>query len=588
MKSMLHVLVLLAFGLVSCASTHTDPPSMTQNREIALFAALAEMPKADDMTVLTVASQYLASHREHEGQAFFARLSASNPERPLFRSLEGVMQARVANDIALLKRVAWVEDAIRKLDEGAEREPVLGRYLRGLVFAVLPERFGKREVGVADLRATSIERIPFSAARGIRDALAGTPSNLLADASITQREGFRFEPPHLTKVAPNVYLAEGYDFCTFAFLVDPEGVVAVDAGTTEANATAALAALRREVTTAPIRHVLFTHAHWDHVGGARRLVQETPASPLAQVWATDRFPGHLARIRDARNPYRAGFWGTDPIPLEVAVDHQVATETALRVGSLDLVLSPGPSGETSDALWIHDRAHGLLFVGDAFMPYVGPPFGGEGSTSGYIEAAQAAQRHPATRLVHGHAPLTRYWTKEAMPGLATALVSLRDHVLPLIDGAQPLADALHESFVPPSLAGTPAARMPFGVVHDTFVQRLYRERAGYWESDGTGMDAFTAREWSTTIDLLAGRHASTFVDVTRDLVRRGDAAMALRVADLGLLAHPGSADLRAARGDALAMLQARYQQVNPFRYIVYSTMRGVDVPPVLPESPRSR
>lgn len=64
--------------------------------------------------------------------------------------------------------------------------------------------------------------------------------------------------------------------------------------------------------------------------------------------------------------------------------------------------------------------------------------------------------------------------------------------------------------------------------------------------------------------------------------------MALRVADLGLLSHPESADLRAARSDALAMLQARYQQVNPFRYIVYSTMRGVDVPPVRPESNPAR
>ena len=46
-------------------------------------------------------------------------LFAEQPARaPFFRALQGIMQARVAREVPLLKRVAWVEDAIRKLDEG--------------------------------------------------------------------------------------------------------------------------------------------------------------------------------------------------------------------------------------------------------------------------------------------------------------------------------------------------------------------------------------------------------------------------------------------------------------------------------------
>ena len=589
-------LVALTVWLAGCASTLGGPAPLTQNREIETYSTLAAFPGAEDMVVLTAASQYLAAHREHDGLDLFGRLAHRDPDRALFRSLEGVMQARVAGDIALLERVRWVEDAMAKLDDGAKRAPLLGRYLRGLVFADLPDRFAKTDAAIADLEATrrDVAKLPFAAERGVIAALAkayvrkgdprarmladraGDDPGLLADASVSMDVGFRFEAPHLVRAADGVYLAEGFDFCTIAFLIDAEGVVVIDAGTTEANAGRALAALRT-VTKAPVRHVIFTHAHWDHVGGAKSVIE-----PGAEVWASDRFSADLLRIRDAHNPFRRAFWGTDPIGLEVRVDHPVAAETELRLGALDLVLVPGPSGETDDALYIHDRGHRILFVGDAFMPYVGAPFVAEGSGRGYIDAAAFVQRFDVDRLVHGHAALTRYWTKDAMPGLGRALEEVRAHVVAGIGDARPLADLLHDDLVPSSLRASPASAMAFAVTRDTFVQRVYREHAGYWAADGSGMDEFTAAEWARTLDLLGGGSSSAFVRAADDLLDRGDAPMALRLIDAGLGAHSGDVALGARRRRALAMLQARYQQVNPFRFIVYSGWSGRPVPPVHP------
>jgi len=588
------ILVGLALALAGCSSTLANEPALTQNRGIETFGRLASLPGAEDMVVLTAASQYLAAHREHDGMAFFAQLAEAHRERPLFRSLEGVMQARVASDIALLKRVAWVNSAIQKLDEGARREPVLGRYLRGLVFAGLPARFEKAAVAIADLEATrrDLERLPFAAERGVMHALAkayeaigdrraadlrrraGSIEDLLADASVSHEAGFRFEPPRLVREADGVYLAEGYDFSTIAFLVDSEGVIVIDAGTTEANAARALKALRG-VTQAPVKHVIFTHAHWDHVGGARSVIE-----PGAQVWANERFPEALVRIRDAHNPFRTAFWGTDPIPLQVSVDHAVAQETELSLGALKLTILPGASGETADALYVYDHGHALLFVGDAFMPYTGVPFASEGSSSGYLEATLAVQRFPVKKLIHGHPPLTRYWTKEAMPGLERALSAVRDHTLAALHDARPLADVLHDNFIPATLSATPAAAMPFGVTRDLFVQRIYRERAGYWSADGTGMDEFSNEEWGNAFDLIGGRNETAFVNACSDLLSRGDASMALRLSDLGLRKYPSSNALRDNRARALQLLQARYQQINPFRFIVYSGWSGHDVPAV--------
>src|SRR6185312_13866660 len=126
-------------------------------------------------------------------------------------------------------------------------------------------------------------------------------------------------------------------------------------------------------------------------------------------------------------------------------------------GGLDLVVLPAHSGETPDALFVQDRKHDLLFVGDAFMPYVGAPFVAEGSPEGYLGAIeQVLDLHPR-RLIHGHTPLTAVFTMEAMPGMRDAMGALYQHSLAAARAARPLPEVLHDAFLPGSLRAAPAA-----------------------------------------------------------------------------------------------------------------------------------
>ena len=68
------------------------------------------------------------------------------------------MQASSAAEIPLLRRAAWVEEGVVKLDRGADADPVVGRFVRGLVLADLPERFGKAKQAVTDLEASLAAR----------------------------------------------------------------------------------------------------------------------------------------------------------------------------------------------------------------------------------------------------------------------------------------------------------------------------------------------------------------------------------------------------------------------------------------------
>jgi glyoxylase-like metal-dependent hydrolase (beta-lactamase superfamily II) len=591
----------LWLGASSCSGGPSVRAPLTQHRELEGLMQLAAYPNSETATVLLAMQQFLATHGEWQGFDFFGRLAEEQPaRRTLFRSLQAVMQARVADDVFLLRRVAWVKDAIAKLDEGAAADPLLGRFARGLVFSELPGRFGKARQAVDDLEACLARKdeFPFPLDRGMLAALAtayralgdddrsralmaraglegegaGGPQ-ILGDMSVDPASGFRFSGKRFVSEGDGVFVAEGYDFANLSFIVTRTFVVAIDAGTTERTARDAVSELRK-VTTAPIRYVILTHGHWDHAGGLS-AVREPGSTVIAQAG----FPVELARSRAYDPPFRY-FFGSGPLTLDVRPDHLVASRETLVDGDLDLELIPVRGGETDDALFIHDRKHDLLFVGDAFMPYLGAPFVAEGSPQGYLDAIATVLQIRPRRLVHGHPPLTAFFTMEAMPGLLDALTALHDRTAAAAHVARPLADVLHDDFIPPGLRSAPQAASPYLVARDTFVQRTYATEAGYWQSNGEGVDQFTRGEWAAALDLLGGGNPASFVRVVDDLARRGDALLALRIADTGLVRYPQSAPLGASRARVLRDLQERYAQLNPFRFILYSEWSGRSLSPV--------
>ena len=218
--------------------------------------------------------------------------------------------------------------------------------------------------------------------------------------------------------------------------------------------------------------------------------------------------------------------------------------------------------------------------GDAFMPYVGAPFVAEGSPQGYLDAMSMVLQIRPRRLIHGHPPLTAFFTMEAMPGLLDAMTALHDRTVSAAHVARPLADVLHDEFIPPGLRSAPKAALPYLIARDTFVQRTYATEAGYWQSNGEGVDQFTRGEWAAALDLLGGGGDGSFVRVVDDLTRRGDAPLALRIADIGLVRYPASTSLAASRARVLHDLRERYAQTNPFRFILYSEWSARGLPPV--------
>src|SRR5262244_2382703 len=294
--------IAVGVGLLAGSRSAAADRPIVPDLEVEALKEAVRWPKADVVTVMMLAGRLMAGRRDVEGLAYFHDRAASEPGRGLFLALEGVFQARQAERVSLFRRVAWVNDAVSKLDRAVALEPGLPRYLRGVVLAGLPERFGKAQTAVEDLTwvLDNRERFPVGLRRGAyyglaqayttldreaqaRDALArsgasrldATQPVFIADYSVSARDGFRFRPPRLVEFAPGIHVAQGFDFGDIGFVSTGDGIVAIDAGTTEDTARRALQALRR-VTSRPITHVILTHAHWDHIGGLGALLESNP------------------------------------------------------------------------------------------------------------------------------------------------------------------------------------------------------------------------------------------------------------------------------------------------------------------------
>jgi glyoxylase-like metal-dependent hydrolase (beta-lactamase superfamily II) len=572
---------------------------LTRNRDIESLKVAARWPGADRATVVILATTLAAAGADADGYAYFQRDADAHPGQALPLALAGFFQARLGGEM---------DAALAKLDEAAAADLGLPQYFRGLALAALPPDPQRAGQAVQDLEFVLAVRdqFPETLLRAVHHGLATAyavlgKDDLAAEAAsrsgvgsrpadaqplfgsywVTAEDGFRFGSPRIWQPEPDVQVAQGYDFGDFAFITTSDGIVAIDAGTTQARVRAALGELDYPPGRA-ISHLILTHAHFDHVGGAGAL-----RGPGTQVIAQAAFPTELERQRGNPLPFRyftgnggstgAGGRGAGG---EIVPDWLIAEPTSLTTGGTELVLYPTPGGETSDALMVHLPASGLLFTGDAMMPYLGAPFFAEGSPEGLLQTLAFIRELNPRVLIQGHTPLTELFTTEALPGLEAALTELRDRVLDGIRQGLTLAAILDGSYLPEVLREHPKAVGPYLVTRDNFTARLYHQRTGYWKPDGHGLEPMTAEQRAAALDLLTGGRETAFTAAARTLIGQGDHALALEIIEPGLLRYPSSADLAGLRRTALHRLMQQTQQLDPFRFLIYAELAGTEIGPV--------
>lgn len=244
------------------------------------------------------------------------------------------------------------------------------------------------------------------------------------------------------EVAPGIHVRRGLTedataanndaIANLSFIVGREAVAVIDPGGSSADGLGLRMAIRK-ITDLPIRYVVLTHVHPDHVFGASAFMQDSPT-----------FVGH-AKLPEqfiARGDfYRRGLekiLGEGKVDPPVVPTMLVKDTAELDLGGRILSLTAHKPAHTVCDLSVIDRQSGVLLTGDLLFVDRIPVL--DGDLKGWLSTLARFREAGIREAVPGHGPPLVPWAA-AEAAETRYLQALLDGTRAAIANGIPIEDA---------------------------------------------------------------------------------------------------------------------------------------------------
>jgi alkyl sulfatase BDS1-like metallo-beta-lactamase superfamily hydrolase len=388
-----------------------------------------------------------------------------------------------------------------------------------------------------------------------------------------------WSPPAVHKVTDNVWSAVGFSLANGIMIEGTDGLIIIDTGMTYEEAKKMIKELRKIQPDKPVKAVIYTHGHVDHVSGAGAFVEEGKGGKV-DIYAHDTTLGFYVNENALLGPIQAqrAAHASGALLLEEGPDREFigifpptnpgtisfvpptitfSDEMDIEVAGIKLKLMH-TQGETSDQINIWMPEEKVLFIGDNVYGVLPNIYSIRGHTYRdpivHINALDTALSLKPEFMVGSHQkPVT------GNSNITEILTSVRDAVQYIYDqtirgmNQGYTADELAQMItLPKSLEEHPWLNQARGLV-PWYVKQIYYGNLGWFEGDPAFLNATSLLERSKHIVDGFGGVNDTLLKV-REAIDKGEYQWASELATYILKFDPKNTEAKLLKAHALRVI----------------------------------
>ncbi|XP_033746020.1 putative alkyl/aryl-sulfatase YjcS [Pecten maximus] len=391
----------------------------------------------------------------------------------------------------------------------------------------------------------------------------------------------------IEKVNDNVYVATGgQSLGNSIMVIAPDGLIIVDTADSHQAASLMLEDFRN-ITSAPIKAIIYTHHHMDHTGGATAFVENSTSPP--DIWAYKDLPKDLedyfayaSSARYARSMRQFGVFlngsknsvdfGKEGATFGFIYPNKFLNDTEMDVVIAGLkVRLVRIVGETNDHMGVYIPEWNMFMSGDTYYEAFPNIYTIRGAkvrdTKAWYQSLDYIIDLNLTYLVPSHlSPIIGQQTiLDTLIPHRDGIQYIHDQALRYINKGLAPDEVVRKVKLPPSLVNVSSLYEEYGMVGWS-VKGVFQMYLGWFSGDPMDLFPLTVNEKAQHMADLAGG-ANNLVTAARSAQDQGNSQWALELASYALALNGSDEMAKMVKVDSLNAIADQQINTNAKNYL---------------------